>query len=102
MEGTVQNEEGKPGLEKEVDGDESWRKVKKLGSLLGDAEDMERRKLLATTQFKKMRCLWKHNGAVSEQVRLRLNNALVLPVLMYNAGTWGLTGIETERFEYFP
>ena len=34
--------------------DEAWRKVKKVGSLLGDDEDIERRKTLSTAAMKKM------------------------------------------------
>ena len=36
----------------------SWRTVKKLGSLLGDEEDIERRKFLAAASFKSVRLLW--------------------------------------------
>ncbi len=44
--------------EKEVNGEtkdeETWKRVKKLGSLLGDDEDVQRRMDLANIQFRKL------------------------------------------------
>ena len=37
---------------------EVWRVTKKLGSVLGDAEDMARRKQLALLAFRRMWTLW--------------------------------------------
>ena len=71
---------------------EKWRMTKKLGSLLGDVEDLSRRKMLAVTAFRSLWSLWLRRQHVSERLRLRLYNAFVRPVLLYNAGTWGLTG----------
>ena len=58
-----------------------------------------RRKMLAVTAFHSMWYLWLQRQHVSEQLRLRLNNAFVRPVLLYNAGAWGLTGPETEKLD---
>ena len=48
-----------------------------------------------------MSSLWLRRQHVSERLRLRLYNAFVRPVLLYNAGTWGLTGSETDKLNAF-
>ena len=74
---------------------EPWRTTRKLGSLLGDVEDVARRMQLANVSFHKM---W--TGAqISLLLRLRLYSAFVLPVLTYNMGTWGLTKTELIRLD---
>ena len=79
----------------------SWRTTKKLGSLLGDVEDIERRKSLATASFKSLRLIWERRKITSEDTRIKAYNALVLPVLLYNCGTWGVTGGVIEKLEVF-
>lgn len=71
-------------------GSDEWKKVKKLGSLLGDEEDVNRRISLANTQFKSLEKIWGTCKNISLPIKLRVYNALVLSVLLYNAGTWGL------------
>lgn len=68
----------------------TWKRVKKLGSLMGDEEDVERRMGLATVQFKALERLWKRPQCISLRARMRAYNAFVLPVLLYNASTWGI------------
>jgi len=80
---------------------EEWRSTKKLGSLLGDEEDVMRRKQLATIMFQSMWSMWKRRDLIHERLRLRLYNAFVLPVLTYNCGTWGLTAAVLERLDSF-
>ena len=80
---------------------EKWRMTRKLGSLLGDVEDLSRRQIVAVTAFRSMSSLWLRRQHVSERLRLRLYNAFVRPVLLYNAGTWGLTGSETDKLNAF-
>jgi hypothetical protein len=69
----------------------AWRKVKKLGSLLGDEEDIDGRMALATVQFKALEKLWGRPQCTSLRARMRAYNAFVLPVLLYNASTWGVS-----------
>ncbi len=66
--------------------DESWRSTKKLGTLLGDSEDITRRKQLAAAYFKNLTRLW--TGKLSIERKLRLYDAYITPVLTYN-GTYG-------------
>ena len=82
----------KPGEEKP-----DWRNTKKLGSLLGDEEDIERRKVLASASFKSLRSLWQQKGVTSIKTRMEAYNALSLPVLLYNSATWGVTDKVLEK-----
>jgi hypothetical protein len=79
--------------------DETWRTTKKLGTLLGDREEMQRRKQLAAASFNNLKRIWSRNkrNKISTERRLRLYNAYITPILTYNACTWALT--ETEMKE---
>ena len=63
-----------------------------MGSLLGDEEDTNRRMALATVQFKSLEKLWTRSKCISLRIRSRMRayNAFVVPVLLYNGGTWGV------------
>ena len=74
---------------------EKWRKTKKLGSLLGDYEDMRRREQLSNNAMAEVKKIWK-KSKVNNKRKLQLYKTLVKPVLTYNYGTWGLTKAETE------
>ena len=69
--------------------------------MLGDEEDIERRKSLATASFKALRLLWERRKITSVNTRIRAYNALVLPVLLYNCGKKGVTGGVIEKLEVF-
>lgn len=89
-------------LRREIDRSaEVWRTTKKLGSLLGDAEDVTRRKQLASVAFHRMWTLWLRKQQVSESLRIRLYNAFILPILTYNMATWALTQAESARLDSF-
>ena len=81
--------------------EELWRNAKVLGSLLGDLQDIQRRKQQATIAFRKMMTLWFRRQHVSESRRIRLYKAYVLPTLTYNMGTWGLTKGEFTSLDIF-
>ena len=76
-----------------------WRTTRKLGSLLGDTEDVARRMQLANVSFHKMWTVWFRGAQISLHLRLWLYSAYVLPVLTYNIGTWGLTKTELSRLD---
>ena len=81
--------------------EEEWKKVRKLGSLLGDEEDLERRMGLASVQFKLLSKLWKKGGKTTLDTRMRVYNAFVIPILTYNASTWGLTEANVNKLEVY-
>ena len=78
---------------------ENWQKTRKLGSLLGESEDLARRMQLANVAFHKLWTVWFRGAQISLNLRLRLHSAFVLPVLTYNMGTWGLTKAELTRLD---
>ena len=80
---------------------EEWRNVKKLGSLLGDSEDVVRRKQLAIVANKNINQLWIRKDKISLKVRLKIYNSLVKPILLYNSGTWGISKSEEDSLNAF-
>ena len=78
---------------------ENWRKTRKLGSLLGESEDLARRLQLANVAFHKLWTVWFRGAQISLNLRLRLHSAFVQPVLTYNMGTWRLTKAELTRLD---
>ena len=82
--------------------DENWRNTKKLGTLLGDTEELKRRKQLAAASFKNLTRLWTgKRNKLSLERKLQLYDAYITPVLIYNACTWALTEAELNELEAF-
>lgn len=80
--------------------EEEWRTIKKLGSLLGDTEEANRRKQLAAAAFSKLRNIWRQDhNRISTARLIRLYEAYVTPILTYNACTWALTKAEMQRLD---
>ena len=73
-----------------------WRTVKKLGSLLGDTEDVQRRKQLSIESLNRLNHIWIRKDHISEKLRLKLYRTLVKPVLVYNSSTGGLIQKDTK------
>ena len=67
---------------------ERWRKIKKLGSLLGDKENIKNRKRLANIAFTKLGCIWLSRRNISIQRRVKLYKMLVKSILLYNCDPW--------------
>ncbi|GFR91258.1 craniofacial development protein 2 [Elysia marginata] len=80
---------------------EDWKDTKKLGSLLDTTSDIERRTNLATIAFRKMYTIWIRRNKISEERLLRLYKALILPILLYNSGTWATTKTIFEKLNAF-
>ena len=80
---------------------ELWRNVRKLGSLLGDKEDIARRKQLSCAAMKDTNKLWRKKNLTRISKRIELYKALVKSVLTYNASTWGLTKDDENRLDSF-
>ncbi|ETN20657.1 hypothetical protein PPTG_03615 [Phytophthora nicotianae INRA-310] len=81
--------------------EEHWRSTRKLGSLLGDAEDVSRRKTLATGALRRLWTVWLRPHHITDKTRIRLYNCYVLPILLYNCGTWAPTPTELRNLESF-
>ncbi|KAE9001157.1 hypothetical protein PF001_g14357 [Phytophthora fragariae] len=52
--------------------DEQWRLTRKLGSLLGDTEDLARRKALATAVLRRLRTVWLRSYFTTDKTKVRL------------------------------
>jgi sorting nexin-29 len=81
--------------------EETWRKSKKLGSLLGDEEDIIRRKNLATAALGQLKHVWKRANLIRLAKRLQLYNTLVKSILLYNSETWGLSKTREQQLNSF-
>ena len=78
-----------------------WHNTKKLGTLLGESEEIKHRKGLATAALNSMIKTYARPNKVSEEKRLRLYNALVLPILTYNSATWAITPTLANSLDSF-
>ena len=82
--------------------DEStWKQTKKLGSFLDVEADIKRRMAMATNHFRSLTQLWNSKGRVRLVIRLYTYKALVLPVLLYNCGTWGAESSVIAKIDIF-
>ena len=80
---------------------ESWRTTKKLGSLLGVREDINRRKQLATVALNKINNIWIRKDKIKQSLRLKLYKSIIKPILIYNSGTWSPTKKEDDDLNAF-
>ena len=69
--------------------------------MLGDEEDMERRRSLAAAAMGKMNKIWIRKDKISQKRKINLYRALVKSILLYNCGTWGVTKSEEEKMDAF-
>ena len=81
-------------------GNTEWRKCRFLGSLLGNQEDISRRKQLASAAFYKNKKTLTSNR-ISLKVRIRIFNALVKPIFLYNAELWALKSTDIKKIDTF-
>ena len=79
----------------------SWKQSRQLGTLLDEEEDLARRMALASSAFKSMYPSFVRRSHICLSRRLRIYNAFVLPVLLYNCGTWALTKVQAEKLSAF-
>ena len=76
-----------------------WRKTKKVGTLIGDEEDVTRRKSLSIVSMNKLTDVWIRRDRIKQSTRLLLYRSLVKSILLYNCGTWGLTKHQEESLD---
>src|SRR5437867_7832647 len=78
-----------------IDSDESWKKIKYLGSLLGTKEDIIRRKQLAMMSYNKCKNILESNK-ISLKVRIRLFNVYISSIFLYNSELWSLVDVDKK------
>ena len=72
-----------------------------MGSLIGDVEDIERRKQLSNVALNKLKNIWIREDKIKRNIRIKLYKALVKSILTYNCGTWALTQAEMNKLDAF-
>ena len=80
--------------------DPAWKTCKLVGSLLGNEEDIKRRKKLACNVFhqnKNVLC----SSDIYLKTRIRIFKALVASIFLYNCELWSLTKANTRRIDTF-
>lgn len=80
---------------------EKWRTVKKLGSLLGVTEDINRRKQLSMVALHQLNNVWIRNDPIKRTTKLNLYQSLAKTILTYNSGTWSPTKKEEDDLDGF-
>ncbi|GFR96786.1 transposase [Elysia marginata] len=66
--------------------EEDWKKVKKVGSLIDDNEDIERRKQLSSTALSRLNNLWLKDNKIKTATKIHLYKSLAVDKA-YFAGT---------------
>ena len=80
-------------------GDEEWKKCKLLGTLLGTAEDIKRRKGLAIAAIKAKKDIFYSDMDVT--LKVRAFNVYVGSIFLYNCELWGLTETQRDSIDAF-
>ena len=78
-----------------------YKNTKKVGTLIGDEEDVERRKRLCNAALTKLLNVWIKGDKIKRKTKLKLYRSLVKSILVYNCGTWALTKSEEEKLNAF-
>ena len=81
--------------------EEDWKNAKKVGSLIGDLEDVERRKQLSTAALNKLYHVWVKGNKLKTTTKIQLYKSLVKSILLYNCSTWALNLTEEEKINAF-
>ena len=75
-------------------------KTKKLGTYLSMDKEISHRKALTLVAMNNLWILW-HKNKISHKKKLRMFNAYILPILLYNCGTWSLKKTSEEKLDAF-
>ena len=81
--------------------EDAWRSTKKVGSLMGDKEDVERRKQLSNAALYKLKNIWIGKDKIKHNIKIKLNKALLKSILTHNCGTWALAQTELNKLDAF-
>ena len=79
-------------------GAEDWKKCKYVGSLIDTAEDIKRRKQLAMASFSQYKTILT-STKITLKTRIRLFDAYISSIFLYNSELWGLTGAQENTID---
>ena len=80
-------------------GKEAWRDHKILGSKACSIKDIENRIRIANHSFKNLQKCWLKGTKLRTQTKLRVYNTMIVPILLYNSGTWAVPKNVLEKIE---
>lgn len=66
---------------------------------INENEDGKKRKILAQITFHELKNTWNRREAIRQTKRIRLYEALVTQIFLYNSGMWGLTGKNLDSLD---
>ena len=69
-------------------GNEIWRTQRVLGSKLCSTKDILNRIILANAAFQKYKKVWIQGTKLNSSTKVRVYEAMVVPVFLYNSCTW--------------
>ena len=78
---------------------EDWRSSKALGSLLCSIKDIERRCQLGNVAFLSYDKCWLQGTKIPLATKIRLYDALVVSVMIYNSNSWSAPAHVIEKFD---
>ena len=84
-----------------IKNEDAWRSTKKVGSLMDDKEDVQRRKQLSNAALCKLKNIWIGKDKINHNIKIKLYKALVKSILTYNCGTWALAQTELNKLDAF-
>ena len=64
------------------------------------SEDIKRRLVLARQKFAQLKAIWK-SKYISTELKIRLYNALIVPIAIYGSETWTLIQYTTNKIQAF-
>jgi hypothetical protein len=82
-------------------GDMTWKKSKKLGTLLGEEAELVARKSKAEQVLSECKVFWNKKHGMSNALKIRLFKVLIESVLLYNCGTWALNNSQLDSLDAF-
>lgn len=75
--------------------------IPKLGSNIQPSLDIKNKCIKATVAFKKLYSLWFRSHLVNQSTRIKIYNAYIPPILMYNLHAAGLTQAHLNTLDVF-
>ena len=79
--------------------EEEWRNTKALGSLMCSIKDIQRRCQLANVAFLSLDKCWLQGTKISLPIKIRLYDALVVSVMIYNGNSWSAPAHVIEKLD---
>ena len=80
--------------------DDSWLKCKYVGSLLGTSEDINRRIGITNSTFNTLSNIF-NSKKLGKDIKLRIFNALIKSIFLYNCELWGTTKKLDDKIDKF-